>query len=69
MPGLHPATTPAPARATTPKPLKPEAEVERLRRAGVKLRNEIVSGPGGAQVLLTDPSGNLVELFQPAVHR
>ena len=46
-----------------------QAEVERLRRAGVKLRNEIVSGPGGAQVLLTDPSGNLVELFQPAAHR
>jgi len=42
------------------------AEVERLRAAGVQLRNEIVSGPGGAQVLLVDPSGNLVELFQPA---
>jgi catechol 2,3-dioxygenase-like lactoylglutathione lyase family enzyme len=42
------------------------AEVERLRAAGVQFRNEIVSGPGGAQVLLVDPSGNLVELFQPA---
>lgn len=42
------------------------AEVARLRAAGVKLRNEIVSGPGGSQILLQDPSGNLVELFQPA---
>ena len=42
------------------------AEVARLRAAGVHLRNEIVKGPGGAQVLLVDPSGNLVELFQPA---
>jgi catechol 2,3-dioxygenase-like lactoylglutathione lyase family enzyme len=41
------------------------AEVARLSAAGVRLRNEIVSGPGGAQVLLVDPSGNLVELFQP----
>ena len=42
------------------------AEVERLRAAGVPFRNEIVRGPGGAQILLEDPSGNLVELFQPA---
>ncbi|WP_077963459.1 VOC family protein [Ensifer adhaerens] len=42
------------------------AEVERLRRAGVRFRNDIVSGPGGAQILLVDPSGNVVELFQPA---
>jgi catechol 2,3-dioxygenase-like lactoylglutathione lyase family enzyme len=42
------------------------AEVARLRTEGVRFRNEIVSGPGGAQVLLIDPSGNLVELFQPA---
>ncbi|MEO5899870.1 MAG: VOC family protein [Ilumatobacteraceae bacterium] len=41
-------------------------EVERLDAAGVKFRNEIVTGPGGAQVLAVDPSGNLVELFQPA---
>jgi catechol 2,3-dioxygenase-like lactoylglutathione lyase family enzyme len=41
-------------------------EVARLRAAGVKFRNEIVTGPGGSQILLTDPSGNLVELFQPA---
>ena len=42
------------------------AEVERLRAAGVKFRNDIVHGPGGAQILVQDPSGNLVELFQPA---
>jgi catechol 2,3-dioxygenase-like lactoylglutathione lyase family enzyme len=41
------------------------AEVARLRAAGVKFRNDIVTGPGGSQVLLVDPSGNLVELFQP----
>jgi catechol 2,3-dioxygenase-like lactoylglutathione lyase family enzyme len=40
-------------------------EVERLRAGGVQFRNEIVTGPGGSQVLLVDPSGNLVELFQP----
>jgi catechol 2,3-dioxygenase-like lactoylglutathione lyase family enzyme len=42
------------------------AEVARLRAAGVEFRNDIVAGPGGSQVLLKDPSGNLVELFQPA---
>src|SRR5918996_3392948 len=42
------------------------AEVERLRSAGLTFRNEIVSGPGGQQVLLEDPSGNPIELFQPA---
>jgi catechol 2,3-dioxygenase-like lactoylglutathione lyase family enzyme len=43
-----------------------QAEVARLRAAGVKFRtNEIVSGPGGAQVVIDDPSGNPVELFQP----
>jgi catechol 2,3-dioxygenase-like lactoylglutathione lyase family enzyme len=42
-----------------------EAEVERLRAAGVPFRNEIVRGPGGAQILAEDPSGNLIELFQP----
>jgi hypothetical protein len=42
------------------------AEVARLRTAGVKFRNDIVTGPGGSQILLSDPSGNLVELFQPA---
>lgn len=42
------------------------AEVARLRADGVPFRNEIVSGPGGSQVLAVDPSGNLIELFQPA---
>ena len=42
------------------------AEVSRLRAAGVQFRNDIVSGPGGSQILLDDPSGNPVELFQPA---
>ena len=41
-------------------------EVDRLGAEGIKFRNEIVTGPGGAQVLAVDPSGNLVELFQPA---
>ena len=40
-------------------------EVERLRGAGVTFRNEIVKGPGGSQILLDDPSGNPIELFQP----
>ena len=43
-----------------------EAEVERLRQAGVSFRNEIVTGPGGRQILLDDPSGNPIEIFQPA---
>ena len=42
------------------------AEVDRLRDAGVSFRNDIVTGPGGSQILLEDPSGNVVELFQPA---
>jgi catechol 2,3-dioxygenase-like lactoylglutathione lyase family enzyme len=42
------------------------AEVERLRGRGVKFRNDIVSGPGGSQILVEDPSGNVVEVFQPA---
>jgi predicted enzyme related to lactoylglutathione lyase len=42
------------------------AEVERLRSAGLSFRNEIISGPGGQQILLDDPSGNPIELFQPA---
>jgi catechol 2,3-dioxygenase-like lactoylglutathione lyase family enzyme len=41
-------------------------EVERLRGAGVKFRNDTVTGPGGMQILIEDPSGNLIELFQPA---
>jgi len=43
-----------------------EHEVARLTEEGVSFRNEVVTGPGGAQVLAVDPSGNLVELFQPA---
>ena len=43
-----------------------KAEVERLGAEGVAFRNQIVSGPGGRQILLDDPSGNPVELFQPA---
>jgi catechol 2,3-dioxygenase-like lactoylglutathione lyase family enzyme len=42
------------------------AEVARLRARGVQFRNDPVTGPGGSQILLVDPSGNLVELFQPA---
>ncbi len=41
------------------------AEVDRLRSAGLRFRNELVTGRGGAQILLEDPAGNLVELFQP----
>jgi catechol 2,3-dioxygenase-like lactoylglutathione lyase family enzyme len=42
------------------------AEVERLRAAGVPFRNDVISGPGGQQVLVDDPAGNPIELFQPA---
>lgn len=41
------------------------AEVSRLRKAGVQFRNDIVTGPGGSQILHDDPSGNPLELFQP----
>jgi len=40
-------------------------EVERLRAAGLTFRNAIVKGPGGSQILIDDPSGNPIELFQP----
>lgn len=43
-----------------------ETEVARLRDAGASFRNDIIEGPGGKQILLQDPSGNVVELFQPA---
>jgi catechol 2,3-dioxygenase-like lactoylglutathione lyase family enzyme len=43
-----------------------DAEVARLRNAGARFRNDILAGPGGKQILLQDPSGNVVELFQPA---
>ena len=42
------------------------AEVARLRGEGVSFRNDIVTGPGGSQILIEDPAGNVVELFQPA---
>jgi catechol 2,3-dioxygenase-like lactoylglutathione lyase family enzyme len=42
------------------------AEVDRLRAAGLTFRSDIVTGPGGAQIVLDDPAGNPVELFQPA---
>jgi len=41
-------------------------EVARLKSAGVTFRNDVVTGPGGSQILIEDPAGNLVELFQPA---
>ncbi|MGP3950803.1 VOC family protein [Streptomyces sp. 7N604] len=43
-----------------------DAEIDRLRTAGLSFRSELVTGPGGRQILLADPAGNLVELFQPA---
>jgi catechol 2,3-dioxygenase-like lactoylglutathione lyase family enzyme len=43
-----------------------EGEVDGLRSAGLTFRNDIVSGPGGRQILLEDPAGNPIELFQPA---
>ncbi|MEX1104174.1 MAG: VOC family protein [Dehalococcoidia bacterium] len=42
-----------------------DAEIERLKSAGLSFRSELVKGPGGRQILLTDPAGNLIELFQP----
>jgi catechol 2,3-dioxygenase-like lactoylglutathione lyase family enzyme len=46
-----------------------DVEVARLREAGAQFRNDILSGPGGRQILLVDPSGNVIELFQPATSR
>ncbi len=43
-----------------------EAEVARLKSEGCQFRNEMISGPGGSQILLLDPSGNIIELFQAA---
>lgn len=43
-----------------------ERDVETLRNAGVHFRSDFVAGPGGRQILAEDPSGNLVELFEPA---
>jgi catechol 2,3-dioxygenase-like lactoylglutathione lyase family enzyme len=41
------------------------SQVEQLRNAGVRFRSDIITGPGGAQIVLDDPSGNPIELFQP----
>jgi catechol 2,3-dioxygenase-like lactoylglutathione lyase family enzyme len=43
-----------------------DADVARHREAGLTFRSEVVAGPGGRQILLADPAGNLIELFQPA---
>jgi catechol 2,3-dioxygenase-like lactoylglutathione lyase family enzyme len=43
-----------------------DAETARLSDAGVSFRSDVVAGPGGRQILLADPAGNLIELFQPA---
>ncbi len=43
-------------------------EVDRLRNAGVAFCSEIIAGPGGRQILVRDPAGNLVEVFEPASH-
>lgn len=43
-----------------------DAEIDRLRNSGLSFRGDIVAGPGGRQILLTDPAGNLIELFEPA---
>jgi glyoxylase I family protein len=42
-----------------------EAEIERLKRQGVRFRNQVESGPGGSQILIEDPDGNPIELHQP----
>ena len=41
------------------------AEIDRLRTAGLPFRGDVIAGPGGRQILLTDPAGNLIELFEP----
>jgi catechol 2,3-dioxygenase-like lactoylglutathione lyase family enzyme len=43
-----------------------DAEIDRLRTAGLSFRSDVVAGPGGRQILIADPAGNLIELFQPA---
>lgn len=45
------------------------ADVDKLRAEGLTFRNDIVTGPGGQQILLEDPSGNVIELFQPAAEK
>ena len=62
--------TPSPAggtASTSSSTTSPPKEVDRLRAAGLSFRNNIIGGPGGQQILLQDPAGNLaIELFQPA---
>jgi catechol 2,3-dioxygenase-like lactoylglutathione lyase family enzyme len=43
-----------------------DGEIARLKGEGVPFRNDVVTGPGGRQILVEDPSGNLIELFEPA---
>lgn len=43
-----------------------DAEIAKLRDAGLSFRSDVVAGPGGRQILLADPAGNLIELFQAA---
>ncbi|MEV0184565.1 VOC family protein [Streptomyces sp. NPDC050625] len=43
-----------------------DAEIDRLRTAGLPFQSDLIAGPGGRQILLADPAGNLIELFQPA---
>jgi catechol 2,3-dioxygenase-like lactoylglutathione lyase family enzyme len=43
-----------------------DASIERLRDAGLLFRSDLITGPGGRQILLADPDGNLIELFEPA---
>src|SRR5438034_11058851 len=43
-----------------------QGEIDRLKAEEVRFRNDIVTGPGGSQILMEDPAGNLIELFQPA---
>lgn len=45
-----------------------DAEINRLDAAGLAFRSAVITGPGGRQILLADPAGNLIELFQPATH-
>ena len=45
-----------------------DSEIERLHTAGLSFRSDVVQGPGGRQILVADPAGNLIELFQPAQH-
>jgi catechol 2,3-dioxygenase-like lactoylglutathione lyase family enzyme len=46
-----------------------DAEIDRLSDAGLSFRSDVVAGPGGRQILLADPAGNLVELFEPGRQR